>query len=163
MTENNKLSQKKKIWLIAVILLVGFLAGFFLFNNIKSIAIGKSIDEKRQEFISQKEDIIGELIHQGEYACCLEKPCVYCIEKTPKHGQGATCHCLEDVVLGRHPCGECIGEILEGHGNKFLSQYFAQAIAEEVGDEHLESLKQIIAEKYGNNTCEINQTEECEK
>jgi len=47
-----------------------------------------------------------------------------------------------------HPCGECIGEILEGHGNPYLAEYFAAAIAEEVGEQHLEILKQIISEEY---------------
>ena len=107
-----------------------------------------SMDKKRDEFILQKQDIQGELLSQGDYACCLEKPCTYCIEKTPGHGEGATCTCLEDVVNGVHPCGECIGEILEGHGNPYLKKYFAEAIAEEVGEQHLETLKQIIEEKY---------------
>ena len=78
------------------------------------------MDEKREEFVQEKNTIISELITQGNYTCCLDKPCTYCIEKTPGHGEGATCNCLADVVEGRHPCGECIGEILEGHGNKYL-------------------------------------------
>jgi hypothetical protein len=107
-----------------------------------------SMDEKRDEFILQKQNIQGELLSQGDYTCCLEKPCTYCIEKTPGHGEGAACTCLEDVVNGVHPCGECIGEILEGHGNPYLKEYFAEAIAEEVGEQHLETIKQIIEEKY---------------
>ncbi len=83
----------------------------------------------------------------GDYACCLEKPCTYCIEKSPKHGEGATCTCLEDIMNGVHPCGECIGEILEGHGNLFIAKYFATAIAEETGEE--EAIQRIIKEKYG--------------
>ncbi len=105
--------------------------------------------EQREEFISEKEHMMGEMISHGDYACCLEKPCTYCIEKTPGHGEGAACHCLKDVVEGQHPCGECIGEILEGHGNRFLSKYFAEAIAEEVGGEYKETLQQIISDKYG--------------
>ncbi|MAF20804.1 MAG: hypothetical protein CMI55_03935 [Parcubacteria group bacterium] len=150
----DKVSLSAKVWLaIIFILLIGF--SLIIFN-------GKTMDEQRQEFVEQKQEIISTLIDQGQYACCLEKPCVYCIEKTPGHGEGATCHCLQDVVEGRHPCGECIGEILEGHGNKYLSQYFAAAIAEEVGQEHLETLKQIIAQKYDDAACEINQTKECQ-
>jgi len=107
------------------------------------------MDHKRDAFIAQKQGIIGELIGQGMYRCCLEKPCMYCIEKTPKHGEGAECSCLEDVVNGKHPCGECIGEIMEGHGNQYLSQYFAKAIAEEVGEQHYDTLTEIMEEKYG--------------
>ena len=109
-----------------------------------------TMDDHRMAFLNEKEEIIGTLIEKGEYSCCLEKPCTYCIEKTPGHGEGATCSCLEDVVNGVHPCGECIGEILEGHGNKFLSEYFPEAIAEEVGMHHLATIEQIIDEKYGN-------------
>ena len=107
-----------------------------------------SMDEKREDFILQKQEIQGEMLSHGNYACCLEKPCTYCIEKTPGHGEGATCNCLKDVVEGVHPCGECIGEILEGHGNPFLAKYFAKSIIEEVGEQHTESIKQIISEKY---------------
>jgi hypothetical protein len=49
---------------------------------------------------------------------------------------------------GVHPCGECIGEILEGHGNRFIAKYFAKSIAEEVGEQYLDVIKQIISEKY---------------
>ena len=107
-----------------------------------------SIDNMRSEFISLKETMIGQLISDEQYACCLAKPCTYCLEKTPGHGEGASCRCLDDVVNGRHPCGECIGEILEGHGNPWLAQYFASALAEEVGETHLKTLKSIISEKY---------------
>lgn len=109
---------------------------------------GMNMEEMRDHFVSQKDDMQKVMLADSDYRCCLEKPCTYCIEKTPGHGEDATCSCLEDVVAGRHPCGECIGEILEGHGNKFLAKYFAKSIAEEVGEEHLETLKQIIAQKY---------------
>lgn len=104
--------------------------------------------DEREMFVGMKDQMIGEMIANEEYKCCLEKPCVYCIEKTPGHGEGATCSCLEDVVNGVHPCGECIGEILEGHGNRFLAKYFASAIAEEVGEEYKETIKSIISDKY---------------
>lgn len=137
---------QKNIWLgISAIVIMGILVGILLFNN----SAQNNTDGERAKFISQKESILKELIAQEKYACCLEKPCTYCIEKTPKHGEGATCNCLEDVVTGKHPCGECIGEILEGHGNPYLAEYFAAAIAEEVGEQHLDTLNQIISEKYG--------------
>lgn len=107
------------------------------------------IDEKRAVFIQDKNEIMGTMLAMGKYSCCLEKPCTYCIEKSPGHGTGAACDCLSDVMNGRHPCGECIGEILEGHGNAFLAPYFALAIAEKVGMNHIDSLRQIIFEKYG--------------
>ncbi len=108
----------------------------------------------REDFLDQRNAMHMAMIDAGEYACCLEKPCTYCIEKTPGHGEGATCDCLADVVQGRHPCGECIGEILEGHGNPYLSQYFAASIAEEVGEEHIDTIQQIIDAKYPADGCE---------
>jgi hypothetical protein len=107
-----------------------------------------SMDEKRNTFISLKQDIQGDLLPDGKYRCCLEKPCTYCIEKTPGHGDGATCDCLGDIVNGVHPCGECIGEIMEGHGNPYLKEYFAPAIAEKVGMEYLEELQNMIDDMY---------------
>ena len=71
-----------------------------------------TMDGMRKDFIAQKNAITGEMLTKGMYRCCLEKPCTYCIEKTPGHGEGAECSCLEDIVNGVHPCGVCIGEIL---------------------------------------------------
>ncbi len=107
-----------------------------------------SMDDHRENFVAMKGEMVREMISRGDYACCLETPCTYCIEKSPKHGEGATCTCLEDIMNGVHPCGECIGEIMEGHGNKFLSKYFARSLAEEMGEQHHDSLKQMMSEKY---------------
>jgi len=125
-----------QIWTgTVVVLLIGLLIG----SNVgvrDHDSHHMDMDHSREHFIGHKDSIISELIVQGEYQCCLEQPCVYCIEKHPGHGEGATCHCLQDVVNGVHPCGECIGEIMEGHGNKYLSKYFASAIAEKMGSQH---------------------------
>jgi|GEM_PF-1389637 hypothetical protein len=105
-------------------------------------AMAHDIQEKQDYIIKSNRD-------EGKYSCCLEKPCVYCINKSSaKHGEGTSCQCLNDIMNGRHPCGECIGEILEGHGNKYLSKYFASSIAEEVGVKYLPTLKEIISDKY---------------
>ena len=108
----------------------------------------EATEKKRVEFVSQKEAIIEELIAQGKYSCCLENPCTSCIEESPDHGEGATCSCLEDVVGRRHPCAGCMGGILKGQGNPYLAEYFASALADEIGEQHLDTLKQIISEKY---------------
>ena len=133
----------EKIILFGVLIIVGIIIGAFIPFHVMS-----NMETKREFFITLKKDIQSEMLSHGKYKCCLEKPCVYCIEKTPGHGEGAECSCLEDIYNGVHPCGECIGEILEGHGNKYVSEYFASAIAEEVGIQHLDTLKQIISEKY---------------
>lgn len=146
MEKRDKLS-KKIIGVVFSIFVLGVLIGLsFSTNKEHSMT---NMKEMRSSFISLKDDIQHKLMPEGKYRCCLEKPCAYCIEKSPGHGEGATCNCLEDVVNGVHPCGECIGEILEGHGNPLLTEYFAKAISEEVGEEHIDTLKQIISEKYG--------------
>ena len=106
------------------------------------------MDMKREAFIAQKTAIISELKEQSEYRCCLEKPCMYCIEKHPGHGEGASCHCLKDVMEGVHPCGECIGEAMEGHANKYIAEYFPKAIAEKVGMQHKPALDKIFSDMY---------------
>jgi hypothetical protein len=144
----------KSIAIVLPILLLGFVFGrYWGVGNMYSHHMQEHSNEEeagsRETFIGMKDQMIREMIADGDYKCCLEKPCVYCIEKTPGHGEGATCLCLEDIMNGVHPCGECIGEIMEGHGNRFISKYFASAIAEEVGFEHLETLKLIMLDKYG--------------
>ncbi|MFW0861978.1 MAG: hypothetical protein ACKKL6_00100 [Candidatus Komeilibacteria bacterium] len=107
-----------------------------------------SMEDSRLAYIEHGDAISDELRDEGNYECCLLNPCTYCIEKTPGHGEGASCHCLDDIMNGEHPCGECMGEILEGHGNKHAAMYFASAIADELGVEYLDMLKEIIAKKY---------------
>jgi len=147
--------MKTKIFTAFALLIAGLLIGMFLVSAMpmsheKSHKhfMGMSMDEKREEFILEKNDIHKEMMNQGDYSCCLENACTYCIEKTPGHGEGAECHCLEDIMNGEHPCGECIGEIMEGHGNPYLAKYFAKAIAEEMGEHHTDHLKEMMAEKY---------------
>jgi hypothetical protein len=136
-------------WILGSIIFVLVLSNISLFFYLPSLNHSTmNTEEKREHFISLKNNMQLELLDDREYKCCLEKPCTYCIEKTPGHGEGASCNCLKDVVEGVHPCGECIGEILEGHGNPNLAKYFANAIAEKVGDRHLQTLKEIIEEKY---------------
>jgi hypothetical protein len=138
-----------------VAIIIGSLAGSIIATSVSTnrtmhkVVSFEHMDEHRQEFITARHDIQQEMMDHGDYACCLEQPCIYCIEKSPGHGEGAACHCLEDVINGIHPCGECIGEIMEGHGNKFLSKHFASAIAEKVGFSHLDSLKLMIQDMYG--------------
>ncbi|MBU0598258.1 hypothetical protein KKF61_04695 [Patescibacteria group bacterium] len=161
MDNNETKNISKKPWLMGVSLIViGVLLGVFVFSYFFPIGMSwlparaLGMDEQRDHYLMHKEHMINELLDEGEYQCCLEKPCAYCLEKTPGHGEGASCHCLEDVVNGEHPCGECMGEILEGHGNPHLTEYFAESIAEEVGEEHMEDIQQIIDEKYVEEDCE---------
>ncbi|MBL7056374.1 hypothetical protein ISS07_05660 [Candidatus Woesearchaeota archaeon] len=138
--------RKKNILFFSILIIsifVSFYAGFFFAHHGPM-----DVEIKREKLITLKESIHKHNLKNHNYKCCLEKPCTYCIEKTPGHGEGSKCDCLSDVVNGVHPCGECIGEILEGHGNKYLAEYFAKAIAEKVGEEHLGTLKQIISKKY---------------
>lgn len=114
-----------------IALFIGFSFLFFTYNNLT--------DDMNKDMLNKK----LELISKGEYKCCLETPCTYCLVKHED-----SCDCLDDLMVGVHPCGECIGEILEGHGNPLLSEYFATAIAEKVGEQHIDTLKQIIYEKY---------------
>ncbi len=145
--EYNENRKRKTIKLFTLLILGIFLGVIVSSSGIThKIMPEMNMDEKRSEFISLKEDIQHNMRSDNMYRCCLEKPCTYCIEKTPGHGEGAVCDCLSDVLNGVHPCGECIGEILEGHGNPYLKDYFAVAIAEKVG--HLETLEAIIEEKY---------------
>lgn len=143
--------------LIAILIIIAFGFGIFVpwhpmqmitHNSDMEMVNMENMDDHRSTFIAQRDSMIEEMLEHGEYRCCLEKPCTYCIEKTPGHGEGASCDCLADIVNGKHPCGECIGEILEGHGNPYLAEYFARAIAEEVGEQHIVTLREIIRDKY---------------
>ncbi len=99
--------------------------------------------------VSEQKKSIFALLERGKYRCCMKEPCSRCFAKKENHEKEAVCDCLDDLVNGVHPCGECIGEILEGEGNPLLAEYFASSIAEKLGKEHITTLKNIIFEQYG--------------
>lgn len=82
------------------------------------------------------------LIGSEQYSCCLKNPCSYCLLKE------GSCDCLKEVMNGEHPCGECVGEILEGEGNPYISKYFARALSDELSEQYHDTLKEIISQKY---------------
>lgn len=138
--------MENKTLLLSSLFVIGLFIGAFIPTGMHNMTM--TMNMKRDTFIELKQSIQGEMLSHSKYKCCLEKPCTYCIEKTPGHGEDAECSCQEDIYNGKHPCGECIGEILEGHGNPLMAEYFATAIAEEVGEQYLDTIKQIISEKY---------------
>ncbi len=106
------------------------------------VAYYKAIGTETQQGIAQ-------LIAEGRYKCCLESPCAYCFTDTEHQDRQMVCNCVDDIVNGKAPCGECLGEILEGEGNELLAEYFAQSIADELGAESLPLLRQYVEEVYG--------------
>jgi len=144
------LVNKKVLVVLVVVAILAFAFGATAISTmLMQSEMNMSMDEKREDFIILKENIQEDMRQDHKYRCCLMKPCMYCIEKTPGHGEGAECDCLEDIMNGVHPCGECIGEIMEGHGNPLIANSFAVALAEEMGEQHLSTLKQMMFEKYG--------------
>lgn len=107
----------------------------------------KTTKEKQAYILEKQEQLKRELIKQGRYKCCIKNPCTYCLEHLDEE---VVCDCLDDIVNGKPPCGECIGEILEGEGNPLVKEYFAKSITKEVGEQHSETMKNIIKEKYSN-------------
>jgi len=138
---------------LALVLIAGMAFGYFIKPSAPSedhLAMIKKmgIDGQREAWIGIADNIRGKLAMEGKYDCCLEDPCWYCIQKTPKHGEGAECTCRQDILNGENPCGECIGEILEGHGLAELKPYYAKAIAYKVGSQHEAHLQEIIDDIY---------------
>ncbi len=133
------MNKNLRIYSAIVFVMIGIILFSFSFylHNFKDNA-----ENKIEKIISLKDNVKQDLINNGKYKCCLEKPCDYCLINHKE------CDCLEEIVTGKHPCGECIGEILEGHGNRFLTKYFSKALSEKIGENHHEHLKEIISEKY---------------
>ena len=138
---------------LALVFVGGMSFGYFIRPTMSSenhaeMMKGESVASQREEWMAIADNIRGKLAKEGKYDCCLEKPCWYCIQKTPGHGEGAECSCRQDILNGEHPCGECIGEILEGHGLAELKPYYAKAIAHKVGSQHESHLQAIINDMY---------------
>jgi len=139
---------KNSLTLGAVLVLIaGGLVGYFVKpsappgNHLAALK-SQSVDEQREALVSIGDDLKTDLVKRGEYDCCLVSPCNYCL-----YDEGS-CECREDILAGKHPCGECIGEILEGKGMLELKPYYAEAIAHKVGAEHENHLQEIIDDMY---------------
>lgn len=132
--------ESKTIYVFVVVFGIAFIV--FFIGGVAS----KSIEEKHKVFVETETSLTHEFLQKGMYACCLETPCHTCLSLTPYHGEGAECECLADVINGEAPCGECIGGILSGRGNKFLAPYFTQALSEKFGEK--EAIERIIEEQY---------------
>ncbi len=133
--------------LIAVLILGigGWMPGMQQMNHSGQM----SVNQYNKEIVAEKNEGIRNLLAEGRYKCCMKEPCFRCFSKPGAHDKELVCDCMIDIYNGKHPCGECIGEILEGEGNPLMAEYFATAIAEKLGEQHLAMLKQIISEKYG--------------
>ena len=143
--------KKRAMIIITVLFLIGSIVGGILLFTIDSGMkhnTAKNSKEYNKEIITEKDEAVKKLLAEGRYKCCLLRPCSYCFSDTDHQDRELVCDCLLDIMNGKHPCGECIGEILEGNGNPLISEYFATAIAEKVGEDYLIALKQIIADKY---------------
>ena len=151
MADKNILKAKCTWALLAIIAVV--IAGIpVLFHtmDMREMAMKAFHDENsmRLAIASEQKAAIHQLIKEGKYRCCIENPCSYCFLNSTPEEDGTVCDCLDEIINGEHPCGECMGEILEGNGNKYLSEYFPAAIADEVGGQYLDTLKNIINDKY---------------
>ena len=135
---------------LVVILVVFLIGGGVLFISQSRIDHNSNeyTKEYNDEIIIEKNNAIKDLLAEGRYKCCMKKPCFRCFSKKENQEKDLVCDCLVDIMNGKHPCGECIGEILEGEGNPLVAEYFATAIAEKFGKQHLDTLQQIINEKY---------------
>ncbi|MFV1917016.1 MAG: hypothetical protein ACC618_00800 [Patescibacteria group bacterium] len=132
---------------LSLVLIAGMALGYFIKPAAPSedhlaMIENKDVAEQRGDWVALADNIRGELAKEGEYNCCIEEPCTYCL-----YDEGE-CQCRQDILDGEHPCGECIGEILEGKGLVELKPYFAKAIAHKVGSQHEGHLQEIIDDMY---------------
>ena len=145
--------QKKIFGLgFVVILMLGVIllgATFIMPNSRMSHSAKQFSSESNKEVGMEVGEGIKNLIATGRYKCCLTNPCSYCFTDKEHQDRELVCDCLVDIMNGKAPCGECVGEILEGRGNPLIAEYFATAIAEEIGAKYLSTIQDIITDKYG--------------
>lgn len=142
-----KIKRNSIIWIVIIITII---FGFIIVLNDTNM---KHYSDKlsvlyNKEIVNRKDKEIYDLLDKWRYKCCMEKPCFRCFSKPWHQDEEMVCDCLIDVMNGKAPCGECLGEILEWAGNSLISEYFATAIANKLWKQHLETLKQIIFEQY---------------
>ncbi len=101
--------EKLSIVALVVVALLAFWAG-----SEYGFAL-KATEEKVERLEQWNKEVKLQLIKEGKYRCCLKEPCSYCLE----HGE---CDCLDSVMEGNPPCGECLGELIEGEGNPYLDK-----------------------------------------
>ncbi len=136
---NNKLTQVS--FLTLGVMGLGFLVSW----GMQLAHLQMSMDQLGE----LKDRQIASLIDADRYKCCLEEPCGYCLFKN-KGQDGLVCDCLKDVMEGEAPCGECVGEILEGEGNPLLAAYFSKALIEEFGEANRQLIDSLVNQRYPN-------------
>ena len=120
---------KSKYTIVSVIVGIPIIA-FVLFSKISVFNfIIDIVDNPRAAISDHQRSEIHKLTKEGKYRCCLNTPCTYCFVNSSIKNDNMICDCLDEVVSGEVPCGECVGEILEGNGNKYLTEYFPEIIS----------------------------------
>ena len=137
---------------ISILLILSIVLTVFALmpNMLMSHSTEMGTNKYNKEIVKEEKEGIANLLADGRYKCCMKEPCARCFAKEQYHDRELVCDCLEDIMNEKHPCGECLGEILEGGGNPLIAEYFATSIAEKLGEQYLQTLKQIISEQYEN-------------
>jgi len=141
--------SRKRVHAVYAVIIVALLMAAITGGFEPIRALTTSVDQQRASLISLKTGIQQKLIPRHGYRCCLDTPCMSCIEEAGAHGHGATCDCLSDIVNGAPPCGECVGGILAGRGNPYLVEFYPGVVSGIIGQEYLPALKSFFAEMYG--------------
>lgn len=150
MTTYNK--KKSMFWFALGLVLLPAIATFGVFtatNSTMAHDVEMYSTQYNKEVGTEVEEGVLKLIADGRYKCCLENSCIYCFADIEHQDRALVCDCLVDIMNGEGPCGECVGEIMEGEGNPLIAEYFATSIAQEVGVKYLNMLQEIMEEKYG--------------
>ncbi len=88
---------------------VGFLFSFFLFNSMHKNFQDLSPAQMHERIIQERAQAIELAKARGDYHCCINPPCTMCYDNPNKwnHNQAGKCFCDEFIARGEDPCPQC--------------------------------------------------------
>lgn len=99
----------KRIFFVILILVIGGLAGYFVFNIYESDFESLSAAEMHEQIVAERDLAIGKAVVAGDYRCCIKPPCTMCYMQANKWNNytAGTCACDNLVAKGEEACPEC--------------------------------------------------------
>jgi len=117
--KRNILNQIGKGVIILLILLIGGLSGYLIFDTYNPDFEELSAEEMYQRISEERDHAISKAIASGNYGCCISPPCTMCYMEANQwnNGQAGTCACDEFIAQGKEPCPQCQRGLIEDTGS----------------------------------------------
>ncbi len=110
----------KKLIILILILFLGGIGGFYVFNLINPGFDNLSSEEMREKIIKERDVAIAKAVEAGDYRCCIEPACTMCFMEANQWNNytPGTCACDDLIAEGKEACPQCGRELANLHSEE---------------------------------------------